>query len=220
MTLKAFTSNCKDNSTDAGFQFTFYCDICRDGYKSRFIESKTYKRKNRMRGLSRIAAIGASMAGQHRVSSGMRQGGHMMGTHSGKSPEWHKEFEKAFGEAQNEAKGHFTRCPKCYKWVCATDWNEQSGLCVQCAPRVNVEVQAARAGRMAQDIAAKAATTQVFTGEIDERATICHQCNKPAGEGKFCSNCGANMSLVKCEKCGTESAPGIRFCGQCGNNLE
>ena len=160
------------------------------------------------------------MAGQHRVSTGLNQGNYALGTHSGKSPEWHKEFEKAFEEAQNEAKGHFTRCPKCYKWVCATDWNEQSGLCVACAPRVNVEVQAARAGRMAQDIAAKAATTQVFTGEIDERATICHQCSKPAGEGKFCSNCGANMSLVKCEKCGTESAPGIRFCGQCGNKLE
>ena len=26
--LKSFTRNYEDNSTEAGFQFTFYCDIC------------------------------------------------------------------------------------------------------------------------------------------------------------------------------------------------
>lgn len=40
---KSFTRNYQDNSTEAGFQFTFYCDICNDGYKSSFIESETYK---------------------------------------------------------------------------------------------------------------------------------------------------------------------------------
>ena len=47
--MKTFTKNSggfrnyEDNSTDAGFQFTFYCDICSDGFKSSFIESTTYK---------------------------------------------------------------------------------------------------------------------------------------------------------------------------------
>jgi hypothetical protein len=35
--LQAFTRNYQDNSTEAGFQFTFYCDNCNDGYKSGFI---------------------------------------------------------------------------------------------------------------------------------------------------------------------------------------
>lgn len=39
--LQSFTRNYEDNSTDAGFQFTFYCDICEDGYKSEFVESQT-----------------------------------------------------------------------------------------------------------------------------------------------------------------------------------
>jgi len=41
-----------------------------------------------------------------------------------------------------------------------------------------------------------------------------------SGEGKFCNNCGANLSLVECENCGTKSPAGTRFCGECGNRLE
>ena len=44
MALTAFTSNYEDNSTDAGFQFTFFCDICREGYKTEFTEAKSYKK--------------------------------------------------------------------------------------------------------------------------------------------------------------------------------
>ena len=48
----------------------------------------------------------------------------------GMTPEWHKEHEQAFELAQNEAKGHFNRCPRCHKYVCENDWNEQEGLCI------------------------------------------------------------------------------------------
>ena len=34
MALQSFTRNYEDNSTEAGFQFTFYCDICQDGFKA------------------------------------------------------------------------------------------------------------------------------------------------------------------------------------------
>ena len=50
--LKSFTRNYEDNSTEAGFQFTFYCDICSDGYKCSFIESQTYKKGKGLRGLA------------------------------------------------------------------------------------------------------------------------------------------------------------------------
>ena len=43
MALQPFTDNFADNSTEAGFQFTFFCDLCREGYKTKFIESKTHK---------------------------------------------------------------------------------------------------------------------------------------------------------------------------------
>jgi len=46
----------EDNSTDAGFQFTFFCDICREGYKTEFTESKTYKKGRFLRGLGGFAS--------------------------------------------------------------------------------------------------------------------------------------------------------------------
>ncbi len=219
--LQAFTSNLADNCTEAGFQFTFFCDICKDGYKTNFVASKTHKKGNLLRGLGRAASIGASLAGKHGVGWQLERGTSFIGDrHRGMSPEWHKEREKAFELAQNEGKGAFNRCPKCHRWVCDNCWNEQAGLCTDDAPRANVEVASARAQKMVSDIKDKASTTQVFTGEIENKQTVCPQCKKPAGEGKFCGNCGANLSLITCEKCGTESTAGNRFCAECGNRMD
>jgi len=82
-----------------------------------------------------------------------------------------------------------------------------------------VEVAAAKAQKAVEDIRAKAAATQVFTGEIESKQTICPRCGKPAGEGKFCVNCGAPLSLISCPKCGAKSPAGTRFCGECGAKL-
>lgn len=221
MALQPFTSNYADNSTEAGFQFTFYCDLCREGYKTKFIESKTHKKGKLLRGIGGIVGAASHMTGSYRLGYGINRGTDVLSErHSGQSPEWHKEHEKAFELAQNEAKEHFIRCPKCRKYVCENDWNEQAGLCVEDAPRENVEVVAARAEKMVEDIRQKASETQVFTGSIDNRQTVCYKCGKPSGEGKFCNNCGANLNLIECEKCGTQSPLGTRFCGECGSSLE
>jgi len=220
MALQPFTKNFADNSTENGFQFTFFCDICRDGYKTKFIESKSHKKGGLLKGFGKAISIGASLAGKSSIGYGLETGtGVISERFQGMTPEWHKEHEAAFELAQNEAMGHFHRCPRCRKYVCETDWNEQEGLCVEDAPRVSVAVAAAKAEKMVADIKEKAAKTQVFTGEIESKQTICPQCGKPAGEGKFCNNCGANLSLVKCSKCGAQSPVGTKFCGECGTKL-
>ena len=220
MALQPFTSNFADNSTEAGFQFTFFCDICKEGYKTKFIESRTHKKAGLLRGLGRAVSIGSSLLGKSGIGYSIERGSDILTERfRGMSPEWHKEHEAAFELAQNEAKQHFHRCPRCAKWVCENDWNEQEGHCVQCAPRVNVEVAAARAQKAIKDIQDKAAATQVFTGEIESKQTICPQCGKPAGEGKFCVNCGASLSLIKCPKCGAQNQATTRFCGECGTKL-
>ena len=61
--LTSFTRNYQDNSTEAGFQFTFYCDICNDGFKSSFIESETYKKSKLFRGIGRGASALGSLIG-------------------------------------------------------------------------------------------------------------------------------------------------------------
>lgn len=219
--LIGFTDNFADNSTEAGFQFTFFCDICREGYKTRFVASKSYNKRKFIKGIGGIVGAASRLAGKYDIGYGVERGSDVLSERfSGMSPEWHKEHEKAFEEAQNEAKGHFSRCPRCKKWVCENDWNEQEGLCVECAPRVSVEVAAARAEKMVADVKEKALETQVFTGEIESKQTICPQCGKPAGEGKFCTNCGASLSLVKCPKCGAKNPTSVRFCGECGTRLE
>ena len=61
--LQSFTRNYQNNSTDAGFQFTFLCDVCGDGYKSSFIESETYKKKKRTGFLGKSAGIAGGLFG-------------------------------------------------------------------------------------------------------------------------------------------------------------
>jgi hypothetical protein len=217
----AFTDNYADNSTDAGFQFTFYCQICHEGYKSKFIESKTYKKAGVFRNVGRVAGIAGSLIGKHNLGWNIERGSDLLGERfQGMSPEWHREHERAFELAQNEAKGHFHRCPKCTRWVCENDWNEQAGLCIECAPREAVEVAAARAQKMVTDIREKADTTQVFTGEVEARTTLCPMCGKPAGQGKFCVNCGSRLDMQKCPRCGAKNSAESRFCGECGMRLE
>lgn len=221
MALQPFTSNFADNSTEAGFQFTFYCDLCREGYKTKFIESKSYKKGQLFKNIGRFVGAASHMVGKYNLGYGVERGADVLTERfTGMSPEWHKEHEAAFELAQNEAKEHFLRCPKCRKWVCENDWNEQEGLCVEDAPRQNIEIASARAEKMVKDIQKAAEQTQAFSGQIESKQTICAQCGKPAGTGKFCTNCGASLTLIECERCGTKSPAGTRFCGECGARLD
>jgi len=221
MGLQPFTRNFDDNSTEAGFQFTFHCDICSDGYKTQFIASKTYRKAGFLRGIGQAASIGTSLLGrgQNIGYAGERAGNVLSERFHGMSPEWHKEHEEAFKLAQNEAMGHFKRCPKCNKYVCETDWNEEEGLCTEDAPRLNVEIAAAKASVQKEQVWEKARNTQIFSGQIESKQTICPNCGKPAGQGKFCSNCGTPLTPGKCAKCGAQNASGARFCSECGNKL-
>ncbi|UWG99146.1 zinc ribbon domain-containing protein [Dehalobacter sp. DCM] len=220
--LKAFTRNYEDNSTDAGFQFTFYCDNCQDGYKSSFIESETYKRGKGLRGLAAGAGILGGLLGGKLSSIGYAaaRGTDILSERfEGMSPEWQKEHEKAFELAQNEAGQHFHRCHSCHQYVCDDCFNEDEGLCVACAPRQEVYVSKARADAMKRNIDEAGESSTVWQGKIESKTTICSTCGKPAGNGKFCNNCGASMAMKICPQCGSKNAQTVRFCNNCGTNL-
>jgi len=220
MALQPFTDNFADNSTEAGFQLTFFCALCNEGYKTKFIEAKSTKKGKFFKAVGGLFAAGAQVAGKYNIGYGAERAAEVIaGRHEGMSPAWRKEYDLAFEQAQVEAKSHFHRCPKCTQWVCENCWNEQENLCVSCAPREAIEVAAARAKKKAEDIQAKASATTVFTGEIESKQTLCPVCGKPAGTGKFCVNCGASLALVQCPKCGAKNPAGTRFCGNCGEKL-
>ena len=221
--LKSFTRNYADNSTEAGFQFTFYCDNCEDGYKSSFIASETYKKKKGMMGLTQGASIIGSLFGGKLSSIGhtIERGGDVLSERfEERSPEWQKEHEKAFEHAQNESRQHFHRCHACHQYVCDACYNEEEGLCVTCAPRQEVSVAKARAQAMQRNIDEAAASETVWKGRLESKTTVCPVCGKPAGAGKFCNNYGAAMALAVCPKCGTKNAQGVRFCNECGSPMD
>jgi hypothetical protein len=220
--LQSFTRNYEDNSTEAGFQFTFYCDLCEDGYKSSFIESETYKKGRGLRGLAQGAGVLGSLLGGRLGNLGysLERGGNVLsGRFEGMSPEWQKEHEKAFEWAKNEAQQHFHRCHSCRKWVCDSCHNEDEGLCTECAPRQEIAVAKARAEAMRRNIEQAAEGATVWKGKLESKTTVCPACGKPAGSGKFCNNCGASLALAVCPKCKEKNAQGVRFCNHCGASM-
>lgn len=220
--MQSYTRNYSDNSTEAGYQFTFYCDNCNDGFKSSFIESSTYQKSQGLRGLTRGAGALGSLLGGRASSLGWaveRAGNVINERFDGRSPEWQREHEAAFERAQDEALRHFHRCHACHKYVCSSCFNENEGMCVSCAPRQEIYVARARAEAMRRNIDEAAATATVWQGALESKTTVCPACGHPAGNGKFCNNCGSSLALNECPRCGEPNAQGVKFCNSCGFNL-
>lgn len=220
--MTAFTRNYQDNSTEAGFQFTFYCDICNDGYKTSFVESETYKKNRGLRGLGQgIGMLGSLLGGRlSSVGYAVESGSNVLSQRfDGMSPEWQKEHEAAFVRAQNEAKQHFNRCNGCNRWACDTCFNMDESMCTECAPRQSVAVAKAKAQAMQRNLDDAAQEQTVWSGRLQSQTIVCPACGKPSNPGKFCNNCGASLEAKKCPKCGTALAAGIRFCGECGTKI-
>ena len=225
MELKSFTRNYEDNSTSAGYQFTFYCDICNNGYKSSFVESTVYKKKSKIDILSQGASVlGGFLGGIADAVGGAIQGGSniLSQKFEDQSPQWQKEHEKAFNEAQEEVKkaAHFRKCPGCNLWVCPDCFNEEEGMCTECTPRESVLVTKAKSKAIQNNIDEAAESSKIWKGKLETKTIICPGCGEPAGNGKFCNNCGASLATRKCKKCGADVPNGVKFCGECGTKYE
>lgn len=221
--LHSFTRNYNDRSTEAGFQFEFYCDCCGNGFLSTFRQSSTYGQRQKSQRFGRFASTVGSFLGGKASDLGwaVERGSDLVGDRfNDQSPEWRKEYELAFDEAQAEVRSQFVRCPSCNKWVCPSCWNEEDGLCIDCAPREASYVAQARNKAMQRNIDEAAETATVWQGKIETRTTVCPKCGKPAGSGKFCNYCGSPIGTNRCPNCGAEVALGLKFCGECGSPMQ
>jgi hypothetical protein len=197
-----FTNNYSDLSDQNGYQFEFRCDICGSGYRSEFQRSNLGVAGQVLGGASNLLGglfgSAASVAGtaQNITNRGAR--------------------DEALKKAANEIMPLFQRCPRDSKWVDETCWNEARGLCINDAPKLASEMEAARAERELQQMREQMQNQAVFSGDMQARTTVCTNCGKPVGSEKFCGNCGTPVGLAKCKSCGNDLAPGARFCGNCG----
>jgi hypothetical protein len=197
-----FTSNYRDLSDENGYQFEFHCDICQSGYRSEFVRSNLGTAGNILGGASNL------LGGIFGRASSMADTAKQITDRGAR--------DEALKKASGELMHYFQRCPRNNLWVDETCWNDARGLCVNCAPKLAAEIEAARSqAELSQMQQAMSGSTQ-FSGDLSTRTTICTNCGKPVGSEKFCSNCGTPVGLQKCASCGADIAPGVKFCGNCG----
>lgn len=206
-----FTDNYSDLSEEsgarAGFQFEFFCERCNDTWRSEFQPFKQGQ--------------AAEWAGRASNMFGGLLGGAADAVEGISSATYGTAHDAAFQDAIAAAKDHFHRCARCNQYVCDTCWNESAGLCYECAPDANVEIEAARAEGAVYAVGEKAALEGIRQGkQMDVKTTkqlVCPECGAETHGAKFCPECGTPLAKKAfCTECGAEMAPGVKFCGECG----
>jgi hypothetical protein len=208
-----FTDNYQDHSTNEGYQFEFYCRRCGNGYASSFQKSLT--------------GFGGGL---------LKMGGDLLGGSVGEKASqlgWDSQWlnnnsrssgrDKALAKAVDEMKPYFKQCHRCGQWVCGQIcWNNERGLCVSCAPKLDQEIAGMQAAAQVQQLNTKI-QAQDWTQDInyrDQGTGLCTNCNQETGGGKFCKNCGQAQASAEaaqkfCGNCGSQLT-GAKFCGECG----
>jgi len=206
-----FSNNYSDLSEQtgarAGFQFEFFCERCGDAWRSNFVP---YAAGQASEWAGRAAGLfGGILGGAAEAIDGVSDAGY--------GAQHDKEFQKAIAQMET----HFHRCPRCANYFCDKCWNVDSGLCLNCAPSAEVEIEAAYASGKVYGVGEKAANAGIYDGKQMDVKTrhqlVCPQCGVENEGTKFCGGCGAPLSQKTfCTGCGAEMAPGTKFCGECG----
>jgi len=201
-----FTDNYEDLSTDTGYQFKFICQRCGNGYMSSFKKS-----------------TGGMLSGALNVVGNLFGGAAQRAAYTSDDVQRMTAgpaHDKALQEAVGEIRPLFIQCSRCGTWVCKqVCWNEDKGLCKQCAPKTEEEVAAMQQETRLDQVKEKM-KTEDFTKDVNitsENVVRCPHCNTQVKGGKFCSKCGGKLSPDShCTNCGAKMASGAKFCPECG----
>lgn len=195
MGLTEFVRNVDDLSDGGGFKFRFHCDHCRDGVESHYRPAATNLLKTGLELFSLFRPLGGARAAVDGIDRGLRG----------------KERDKAYQDAVEVAKSHFSKCSGCGAWVCKHCHNDAFALCERCAPNADEKAaQAAASKQAAERVGA------VHAG-ASAGAVACVVCQNPTGGGKYCQHCGtATSSRATCSACSAPLNVGAKFCGECG----
>ncbi len=205
-----FADLCRESGVDAGFQFEFYCERCGDTWRTPFVAYRSGQASGWIGKLS--GALGGVLGGAAETVSGLSQAG------------WHNSRDQAFKSAIEQAKGHFHRCARCFQYVCDTCWTSDRGLCLNCAPDLDAEIESARAHGEISAAVEKAITEGQKRGKKADvarsRQLVCPECGAQTNGGKFCPECGYKLTPeTRCPGCNAEVPLSARFCPECGGKL-
>jgi RNA polymerase subunit RPABC4/transcription elongation factor Spt4 len=201
-----FVQNYDDLSTEQGFQFCFHCDRCGNGFMSSFVANK----------------IG--MAGGFLRAAGGLLGG-VLGNAGNSAYEVQRlvggpAHDNALRNAVQEIKPLFNQCRRCGIWVCKdVCWNNDRGMCKNCAPVLMEEAAAAQAEAARAQVFEKAYATDQTQGiNINVQCSAqCPNCGAAATGQKFCAECGTSLVQKRsCSQCKTDIPAGSKFCPECG----
>jgi len=201
---------CVESGVSAGFQFEFYCERCNDTWRTEFVP---YRGGRASGWVGKATGLFGGLLGQ--------AGDALEGLAESR---WGQERDQAFRAAVDQAKDHFHRCARCYQYVCDICWNREKGLCLNCAPSAEVEIEAARAEGEVYAVGEKAALEGIQRGKkMDVKASrqlVCPQCGAETKGAKFCPGCGAKLAVsARCPACSAEVSPGAKFCPECGKKM-
>jgi hypothetical protein len=204
---KNYNDLCVRHGTNAGFQFEFYCERCSDTWRSAF---ETYVSGQASGWVGRASGLfGGVLGNVGSAVEGLAESG------------FGSARDENFSKAVEAARQHFSRCAKCQSYVCKRCWNEARGLCYNCAPDAEVEIEAARAQGEIQGASEVAQAEGVARGKDHdvkrERQLVCPKCHAETHGAKFCPECGEKLAVsTTCAKCRAEMPPGSKFCPECG----
>ncbi len=205
MALIQFTRNYRDLSTDAGFQFEFFCDRCGNGYQTEFQSSTLGTMTNALDTASSL--LGGIFGSAANAARNVR------------SATWEKAHDNAFTVSVEDAKPHFHKCKRCGHWVDGDCWNNQRTLCKDCAPDLQEEMSSIQVQAAIRDAQEKADTVDYVSADKFKQTIVaaCPHCGAKVGSGKFCPECGKPLSAEKfCKNCGAKMEAGTKFCAECG----
>jgi hypothetical protein len=211
MALIKFVRNHRDESTERGFQFEFFCDRCGTGYRTPFQASATGLVSEALDVTSGL--LGGVFGKVARVGDRVH------------SAAWEGAHDKAFAKAVEQAKPHFVQCPRCSKWVCKEScWNPDRGLCKNCAPDVEAEYAAAQVEATIAQGRQAIRETEYVTAKDKARfkeeklMARCPECGAAlTTSARFCPECGSQLTAEKfCTECGGKIPASAKFCPGCG----
>ena len=144
MAKTKFTQKYHDISTETGFQFEFLCDRCGKAYVSALQPVKgdeNFLWTDNVQ-ISPSMGLGAANAGSsmptgsasHFMNAAKDRMHEEIGSEKrAHSPAWLKKHATAFRQAVREAKHNFRQCKGCGQWMGEDCWDQERGLCKDCA---------------------------------------------------------------------------------------